>query len=103
MSSDLDFDRGDSCGSFEFLSRGVRKGGRRPSAPADESIQEETGDDDLEDEDDEEDKLFCPKRPFGDVGSALPGGQNYYESSDQEVYSEVQNRAKVSLPFQFPA
>ena len=78
MSSDLDFDRGDSCGSFEFLSRGVRKGGRRPSAPADESIQEETGDDDLEDEDDEEDKLFCPKRPFGDVGSALPGGQNYY-------------------------
>ena len=76
MSSDLDFDRGDSCGSFEFLSRGhVRgKGGRRPSAPADESIQEETCDDDLEDEEDEEDRLFCPKRPFGDVGSVLPGG-----------------------------
>ena len=71
MSSDLDFDRGDSCGSFEFLSRGhVRKGGRRPSAPADESIQEETCDDELEDE---EDRLFCPKRPFGDVGSVLPG------------------------------
>ena len=76
MSSDLDFDRGDSCGSFEFLSRGhVRKGGRRPSAPADESIQEETCDDDLEDEEDEEDRLFCPKRPFGDVGSVLPGGK----------------------------
>ena len=78
MSSDLDFDRGDSCGSFEFLSRGhVRKGGRRPSAPADESIQEETCDDDLEDEEDEEDRLFCPKRPFGDVGSVLPGGTKH--------------------------
>ena len=80
MSSDLDFDRGDSCGSFEFLSRGAREGGRqtgrRPSALADESIQEETGDDELEDEEDEEDKLFCPKRPFGDVGSALPGGES---------------------------
>lgn len=31
MSSDLEFDRGDSCGSFEFLSGGTRGRPRRPS------------------------------------------------------------------------
>ena len=74
MSSDLDFDRGDSCGSFEFLSRGHGNSRpRRPSALAEDSIQEETGDDELNpEEEDEDERLFCPKRR-GTGDGVLPG------------------------------
>lgn len=70
MSSDLDFDYGDSCGSFEFLGRGnASRRPRRPSTLADDSIQEETGDDELDDEEDEEEKLFLPRKGAAHVNA----------------------------------
>jgi hypothetical protein len=77
MSSDLDFDRGDSCGSFEFLSR-TRERTRRASAlrgAAEDSIQEETGDDELDPAEDDEERLFCPKRPTGGAAGGRGGGR----------------------------
>ena len=73
MSSDLDFDRGDSCGSFEFLSSKRERRERRPSALQEDSIVEETCDDDCESnaaEDDEDEKLFQPVK--NRAGSNLP-------------------------------
>lgn len=63
LSSDADFDRGDSCGSFEFLGRnhGHDRRPRRPSTLADDSIREETDDHDLDpEEENDEEKLFLP-------------------------------------------
>ena len=57
----VDSYRGDSCGSFEFLPNRRRSHKRRPSNLQEDSIQEVSdGDDFISDDDDE--KLFLPKR-----------------------------------------
>jgi hypothetical protein len=72
-----EFDRGDSCGSFEFLGGGGKgRRERRPSHLASDSIQEETGDDGLDgggDDEDEDERLFFPRRANAD-GEDLPDG-----------------------------
>ncbi|XP_059084537.1 Ca(2+)/calmodulin-responsive adenylate cyclase-like isoform X2 [Tigriopus californicus] len=82
-------DIGDSCGSFEFLSGG-RPGRRRLSSAAthaktEDSIQEETNDDEgdyCDDDEEDEDKLFLPKR-------SAPN--NLPNSSDQQnVLRQIQ-------------
>jgi hypothetical protein len=73
----VDSYRGDSCGSFEFLPNRRRHHKRRPSNLQEDSIQEVS--DDLSDEisDDDDEKLFLPKRSgaaaAGRLQESVPG------------------------------
>jgi len=97
-----EFDRGDSCGSFEFLGGGGKpRRERRPSQLAEDSIQEETGDDGLDgvggEEEDEEDRLFFPKRKSGD-GAELPDGSRLPAARSAEearILKQIQDLVSV--------
>ena len=85
----VDSYRGDSCGSFEFLPNRRRSHKRRPSNLQEDSIQEVSdGDDVISDDDDE--KLFLPKRSVARMNEAVPGK---FSGEQEQLFRQIDDFA----------
>ena len=85
----VDSYRGDSCGSFEFLPNRRRSQKRRPSNLQEDSIQEVSDGDDFISEDDDE-KLFLPKRSGARLMESGPGK---FTGEQEQLFRQIDDFA----------